>query len=171
MGYRLEILVSGVCVIGQLYDRLWFEADRANCSFSTSSLVIWSMRIPAIFVCPNSCLRFCNSGGYRPQAVPFLPIAGNDSSIHAAWAASCRAGRCPYSGSEFESGSLLRSRFVGLLGRPAVALAAYREVIPVILRLVLSEQFHENTSQQPARKHPACSAQRIRAEQQHRTST
>jgi len=43
------------------------------------------------------------------------------------------------SGSEFESGSLLRSRFVGLLGGPAVALAAHREVIPVILRLVLSE--------------------------------
>ena len=50
------------------------------------------------------------------------------------------------SGSEFESGSLLRSRFVGLLGGPAVALAAQREVIPVILRVVLSEQFHEITS-------------------------
>ena len=31
-----------------------FEADPGNCSFSTSSLVIWSMRIPAIFVCSNS---------------------------------------------------------------------------------------------------------------------
>jgi len=62
------------------------------------------------------------------------------------------------------------SRFIGLLGRPAVALAAHREVIPVILRLVLSEQFHEITPKQPARKQLACSAARIRAEQQHRTS-
>ena len=64
------------------------------------------------------------------------------------------------SGSEFESGSLLRSRFVGLFGRPAVELAAHREVIPVILRLVLSEQFHEVTSKQPARKQLVCSAER-----------
>jgi hypothetical protein len=28
-------------------------ADRGNSSFSTSSLVTWSMRIPAIFVCSN----------------------------------------------------------------------------------------------------------------------
>jgi hypothetical protein len=31
-----------------------FEADPGNSSFSTSSLVIWSMRIAAIFVCSNS---------------------------------------------------------------------------------------------------------------------
>jgi hypothetical protein len=73
-------------------------------------------------------------------------------------------------GSEFESGSLLRSRFVGFLGRPAEALAARREVIPVIPRLAFSEQFHEITSKQPARKQLVCSAELIRAEQQHRTS-
>jgi hypothetical protein len=64
-------------------------------------------------------------------------------------------------GSEFESGDLLRSGFVDLLGRPAVALAAHREVIPVILRLLLSESFHEITSKQPARKQLVCSANQI----------
>src|SRR5208337_1742591 len=74
-------------------------------------------------------------------------------------------------GSEFERGSLLRSRFDGLLGRPAVAPVAHREVIPEILRFVHLEQLHEVTSKQPARKQLVCSAERIRAEQQHGTST
>jgi len=35
------------------------------------------------------------SNYFRLFGVPFPPIEGNPSSIHEAWAASCRAGRCP----------------------------------------------------------------------------
>jgi hypothetical protein len=45
-----------------------------------------------------------------------------------------------------------------------------REVIPLILRPVLSEQFDEIAPKQPAQKQLVCSAEWIRTEQQHRTS-
>jgi hypothetical protein len=35
-----------------------FEADPGHCGFSTSSLLIWSIRIAAIFVCTSSLQRF-----------------------------------------------------------------------------------------------------------------
>jgi hypothetical protein len=47
-----------------------FEADPGNCSFSTSSLVIWSMRIPTIFVCSNSRQPFPSSPHGSNSCVP-----------------------------------------------------------------------------------------------------
>src|SRR5581483_1758734 len=69
--------------------------------------------------------------------------------------------------SELQTSNFRRSRHLGFIRRPTITLAAYREIVPVILRLRFLKQLHELPPLQPARKQLACSSGYIREERSH----